>query len=406
MESKRPDADIVASLAAAPRAHRGVCGSLLSAWRTETGGALVVVSGDAGAGSTATMLAALLAACGQSVVQATAAHVHRWRERVRCNGEAIDPAALAAAIDASGLEGEASSAEMLLAAAVAVARDTGAETLIVEAPAQAPYWAQPTTCDRVIVATTSDAAWLMEHLPHAVAATSEVVMAPQRESVAEAVREATANGGATLSEVATACRIGKVQAGRDSQRCTIQTPAGRYDLALPLLGGHQRANLATALLAAGAVDPKRAAKALQALRLPLRLELLKRSPLVLADAADNAPSLRALERALPEILERARLTVVATVAADTPLELLTETIGRLDAEVRVAFSANERAPADEAARRLRKLGVGAQLVGAPGPALQAAIDGSGPRDAVLVVGSLRRTAEARAYLLGLEQDPV
>ena len=150
------------------------------------------------------------------------------------------------------------------------------------------------------------------------------------------------------------------------------------------------------------------AKALEEVKLPLRLEVLKRSPLVVLDGADNAASLRATARAVPSIFGRSRLSVVAAVGEDTPVERLAEAVAEIDADVHIAFQEARREADREAAERvqgmLRERGVSAQIRGAAGPVLLAAVDGAGPRDGVLLLGSMSVAAEARAHLLGLQQD--
>ena len=246
-------------------------------------------------------------------------------------------------------------------------------------------------------------------MPSALAAASTVVLAPQRESVAAAARAAVAASGVALHEAAVACRMGRASTGLDGQRFTTQTPRGRYTVALPLLGAQQRANFVTALLAAEQIaqeglNAAAVAKAIADVSLPLRFEIIKRSPLVVLDGADDPAGYRALQSVAAEIFGRLRLVIVATVDAAVPHDVLTEAIEAIPAEVRIAFPPPDRAVAERVAQRLRDRGIGAQLWGAPGPALVDAVDSAGPRDGVLVFGSLSGTAEARAWLLGIEQE--
>jgi len=59
----------------------------------------VIVAGTNGKGSTATLLAALLQACAQSVGLFTSPHLVRYNERVQVNGAQVSDAALLAAFE-------------------------------------------------------------------------------------------------------------------------------------------------------------------------------------------------------------------------------------------------------------------------------------------------------------------
>ncbi len=400
-------AQIVAALSAAPEEPCGASGALLTEWRRTQAGSVCLVCGDAGVGSVATMLAALRRARGRRAVQVGARHPHRWRERIRAGSSPLSEDDFAAAL--SGWEhGEMSADEILLGGAIALASTDEGSDLIIEAPPASPVWSAPVTANLVAVARIETAGWVEECLVRALNDGSTIVMAPQRESVADAVRAAAKVTGATLHEVATECRLGKAQTSADGQQFSVETPSGQYKVMLPLLGAHQQANFLTALLAAGDVGVGAVAKALEEVKLPLRLEVLKRSPLVVLDGADNAASLKATARAAPSVFGRSRLSVIAAVGADTAVEALAEAVAEvvapIDGDVRVAFGEADREAAEQVYGLLRERGVSVQLGGAAAPVLLAAIDGAGPRDGVLLLGSMSVAAEARAHLLGLQED--
>ncbi len=399
-----------------------------------TSATVCLVVGDAGVGSIATVLSALLGAAGYRTVHVASRHIHRWHERIRLNGRPLEPEPFALAIDAA-FEGAArrqglSAQEAVLRAGMTIAdglADSLADglatglaagegagvCLVLEAPILPPEGPPirpaPPQPAMVVLAPATSPRWIETRLPSALAAASTVVLAPQRESVAAAARAAVAASGVALHEAAVACRMGRASTGLDGQRFTTQTPRGRYTVALPLLGAQQRANFVTALLAAEQIaqeglNAAAVAKAIADVSLPLRFEIIKRSPLVVLDGADDPAGYRALQSVAAEIFGRLRLVIVATVDAAVPHDALTEAIEAIPAEVRIAFPPPDRAVAERVAQRLRDRGIGAQLWGAPGPALVDAVDSAGPRDGVLVFGSLSGTAEARAWLLGIEQE--
>ena len=86
-----------------------------------------------------------------------------------------------------------------------------------------------------------------------IVAGAPVIMAPQRESAADVIREVAAEKGAALTEVALSCNLRRDQAGTDHQTFRLRTGKQGYNIKLPLLGKHQLDNAATAVLAVEAL---------------------------------------------------------------------------------------------------------------------------------------------------------
>ena len=407
--------EIIAELARASREPGGAA-AVLHGWLQESGAALVVVAGDAGVGSVASMLTALSVAAGERVVQLSAWHVHRWRERVRVNGEPLPASEFAARVSAAQADGAETRAALLTHAVVGAARAIQPTVIVLEAPPESWYWRSqsPPPATRLVLTSCDDPAWPREQLARALTADTVIFMSPQRESVADAARTTVGAMGASgavaqLREVAQACRIGAAESSADGQRVTIQTPDGRYPLQIPLSDPRQLGNAATALLATPAPEPRAAARVLAGLRLPLRLEAVKRAPLVLLDAASNRASLRTLPRAVRSAVGGAPLQVLVGIdtdgTSDTDNDALLDALQALDAPLQIAPQADQREVADLLAAQVGARGLAVQISGPPGPSLTDAIAGAGPRDAILMLGSVRSTAEARAYLLGIDDDP-
>ena len=136
-----------------------------------------------------------------------------------------------------------------------------------------------------------------------------VIMAPQRESAVDVVRRVCEEKDAKLIEVAQACQMGSAKRTADGQEFEIKTDTARYSLKLPLLGRHQQANAATAVLAAEAIashgveiDQLAIQRGLASVRWPCRIEFLKQRPPVIADGAHNKDSARALAQTLRDDL--------------------------------------------------------------------------------------------------------
>ncbi len=69
-----------------------------------------------------------------------------------------------------------------------------------------------------------------------IVAGAPVIMAPQRESAAEVIREVAAEKGAPLTEVALACNLRRDQAGMDHQQFRLRTKKEGYNIKLPSAG--------------------------------------------------------------------------------------------------------------------------------------------------------------------------
>ena len=119
-------------------------------------------------------------------------------------------------------------------------------------------------------------------------------------------RRADEVGAASLwvAEQDFGCASNQVAVG--GRLVTLWTPGGRYeDVLIPLHGAHQGRNAAVALAAAEAFfgEPLAAdvvEEGFAAVRVPGRLEVLGRRPLLLVDGADNAAGMASLGDALTE----------------------------------------------------------------------------------------------------------
>jgi dihydrofolate synthase/folylpolyglutamate synthase len=125
---------------------------------------------------------------------------------------------------------------------------------------------------------------------------------------------------AVIREVATAKDAPLFMPGKDfgiSQRnegtFSIKTWRRSYpELVLPLLGAHQRKNAAVAVGIAEAlaergiakIDEEKLREALARVRLPARIELISKEPLVILDGAHDPLALAALRTVLEEIPKR------------------------------------------------------------------------------------------------------
>ena len=191
---------------------------------------------------------------------------------------------------------------------------------------------------------------------------------------------------------------------------TVEAPIARYDsLPVPLLGRHQADNLAVALTAAEALEPRlagldRAAlrAALNRVRWPGRVEVLGRAPLIVADGAINEESARLTLDAIDPQVSRPVVAVVA-VPADKDLAGVCRALAPVTDHLLLTRTTLNRT--------LRYSASAAQVAGtliervteAPDPAgaLETARRLSGPDGSILILGTQSLIAET---LLALGRD--
>jgi dihydrofolate synthase/folylpolyglutamate synthase len=190
---------------------------------------------------------------------------------------------------------------------------------------------------------------------------------------------------------------------------SLWTPGGQYDEVLvPLHGAHQGRNAAVALASVEAffeepLSPEVVTEGFAAVRVPGRLEVVGRRPLVLVDGAHNAAGMAALGAALGEefAVEGTRVAVVGMLTGRDPSAMLAPLLEAGIREVVACEPASPRAlPGDEVAAAGRALGLSVRVVRDVTRALASARDMVDADGLVVVAGSLYVVGTARAELLG------
>ena len=394
----------------------------------------VHVAGSKGKGSVAAMVESMLRAGGLRTGLFTSPHLHRFPERIQVDGEPVSAqefaegmGEVAAAIERvrQRLPGrQLVTFDALTALCFLLFQRHDVQAQVIEVGLGG-------LLDSTNVFERKDCAVItnigLEHreiLGDTVAAIARqkagiivagcpTVMAPQRESAAEIIREVAKERGSPLTEVALVCHLRRDSYSSEAQSFRLRTPGGGYQVKLPLLGKHQLDNAATAIVAvealgaAGVKVSEESVKAgLEGVRWPARIEVIKRRPLVVVDAAHTADSARRLRDTLSEYLHVDRATLVVGVMGDKDLDGLAMAIEPVARRVIAARADHPRASDPEAvARVFRDLGVEATWERSVPDAVDAALGLSTPSDAVVILGSIALAGEARAHILGLERDP-
>ena len=360
---------------------------------------VVLVAGTKGKGSTAAMLASLLAASGVRAGLSTKPHLQAFRERVRVDGAAIDDATLDAGaeelrpfVDALVRHlpgsGQPTTFELTTVLALRHYAARGCRVAVVEVGLGGRYDATNATDPHVsvITAISRDHTKELGSRLRGIAAEKAgiirpgrvVVVAPQPSEARAAIREAVAREAAILREVRP------------------------VTFAVGPRGAHQRANAAAAIAAARALAghgvPFRedaTQMALERVRWPGRFEVFGER--LVLDGAHNDGSAEALAAALRREFPGRRMRFVLGLMEDKDAARVLRPLLPLASAVEVTRSRSPRALApDVLARRIR--GVPRRVHPTLDAALAAARHDATGREVICVTGSLALVGEARDAL--------
>jgi dihydrofolate synthase/folylpolyglutamate synthase len=245
-----------------------------------------------------------------------------------------------------------------------------------------------------------------------------VIMAQQPVDAAQVLLKKAVEVDATVAREGLEFGVVSRQVAVGGQLATLRGLGGEYtEVYLPLHGAHQAHNAAVALAAVEAffgvgaaraepLDIDTVRKAFAAVSSPGRMEVVRRSPTVVLDAAHNPAGARAIAEAIGEAFDFSRLIGVVGASGDKNVRGLLEAFEPIFAEVVVTQNSSHRAmDADElAAIAVEVFGDERVQVEPRLPdALEAAItlaeeEGEFAGGGVLVTGSVITVGEARLLL--------
>ncbi len=400
----------------------------------QLGRVTVHIAGSKGKGSVAAMVESILRAAELRTGLFTSPHLHRFPERIQIDGQPVSTAEFAAGmtevraaierVQAANPQRALVTFDALTALGFWLFREHEVEAQVIEVGLGGLLDSTNVFDAKECSVITNIGLEHREILGNTVAEIARqkagiivpggpVVMAPQRESAAEVIREVAAEKGAPLTEVALVCNLRRDSAGSDQQTFRLRTPTRGYTIKLPLVGKHQLDNAATAVLAvetlakAGVqVDEEAVKQGLEKVKWPARIEIVKHRPLIVVDSAHTADSARSLRDALAEYLRVDHATLVIGVMGDKDLEGLAMAIEPVARRVIATSADHPRALAAESvARVFRELGLETFVEPKLGAAIDMATSLSTGSDPVVILGSIALAGEARAHILGLERDP-
>ncbi len=399
------------------------------------------VGGTNGKGSVSIMLAEILQACGYKTGLFTSPHLHSYRERFRLNGQPLSKAELVhqlaiiqPLLDQMAAAGEEAPTEFEISTALALHYFTEqqADWAVIEVGMGGEI--DSTNVIQPELAVITNVA--MDHMAYLgetvaeIAAVKAGIIKPGVPTLTAAQNQAAL---AVLQKRAAVKDTSLEQLGRDFaylprkvaesgqifdwQKLAVNNSDENNlvyaDLSIQLLGEHQLANASLAVAAAAKLDLPEAAvrQGLAAARWPGRLEIVNPQPLTVLDGAHNVAGMQALSAALQQYWPGRPIVAVLGMLADKERAEALRLLLPLVSRAVITKVPSPRAGDWQALAEIcQEFAVPCQLVEsvpqavAAGRQILQSDELNGEEPLFLVTGSLYMLAEARAYLLGIEQE--
>ena len=311
---------------------------------------VVHLTGTNGKTSTARMIDTLLRGLGLRTGRFTSPHVESMTERICIDGEQLtedrfvevyrEVLPYADIVDRSGGH-PLSFFELITGMAFAAFADAPVDAAVIEV-GMGGSWDATNVSDASVAVLTPIAVDHSRYLgdaPEVIAREKAGIIKPgafavigqQQVEVAEILLERAVEVGATVAREGLEFGVTERQPAIDGQMVTIQGLGATYpEIFVPLHGAHQAHNAACALAAVeafvggkgldGGLDVETVREALAQVTSPGRLEIVRRSPTVLLDAAHNPHGAEAAAAAVQEAFAFSPLIGVVGVMADKDVE--------------------------------------------------------------------------------------
>jgi len=384
----------------------------------------VHLTGTNAKGSTAAMITSLFGSMGLSVGTYTSPNLSSINERIARNGVPIDDESFASVLSTlAALEPLVSDRptrfELLTAAALAWFADVAIDAAVIEVGLGGTWDATNVVDGQVAVVTNIsydhteilgpslqgialDKAGIVKEGAIAVVGETDPELASIIEMRArEAGAEAVWLAGRDFK-----CRVNRLAVG--GRLVDIDTPGASYsEVLVSMHGPHQGVNAACALAAAEAffgrpLDEDVVEEAFASVKVPGRLEVVGRQPLMLIDGAHNVAGMEALATAVVDgfTVDGPTVVVVGMLRGRDPMAMLSALapIGIRTLVVCAPNSPRAIVP-EEIAEAGRALGLEVEVSGSVAEAIATARPQVPEDGMLLVAGSLYVVADARVLLL-------
>ena len=333
---------------------------------------VIHVTGTNGKTSTARMIDALMRARGLRVGRYTSPHLRTVRERIVVDGEPVSQTRFVEIYDEispyvdmadSMSDTRLSFFEILTVMAYAAFADTPVDVAVVEV-GMGGRWDATNVVDGDVAVVTPIGIDHTDYLPDTLDGIADekagiikpdsiAVIAQQPVPAAEVLVRHAAEVGARVAREGLEFGVTSREVAVGGQQVAVKGLTGGYeDLFLPLFGAYQAGNAAVAIAAVEAfaaagedaegMDPQIVGEALSGVDSPGRMEVVRTSPTVIADAAHNPAGMTATAAAVEEAFGFSRLVGVVAIMADKDVEGILEPLEPLLDEIVVTRNSSPR----------------------------------------------------------------
>lgn len=381
------------------------------------------ITGTNGKGTTTTLTSALLSATGLRVGTFTSPDLHAINERVAVNGEPIADEDLIALLqrlsDVESVSGVVLTRfELLTAAALLHFSDEGVDVAVIEV-GMGGTWDSTNVIDSDVAVLTNvdlDHTAVLGPTISAIASDKVGIFRPERIAivattnaiVVDIARRRADALGATLWLLDDSFVLESNELALGGRAISLRTPFAHYeDVLVSLHGIHQGVNAATAIVAAEAflgraLGEEVVASTLARVRMPGRMELVARRPMIVVDGAHNPAGIRALVATLDGAfhVEGARRCVLGMLTGRVIDDMVEPLVALGFTEFHCCAPNSARAvSAHDVAEAVRRHGGVAYEHPSGTAALAHARERSTDEDLIVVAGSLYLVAEVRGEVL-------
>jgi dihydrofolate synthase/folylpolyglutamate synthase len=381
------------------------------------------ITGTNGKGTTTTLTSALLSATGLRVGAFTSPDLHAVNERIAVNSEPIDDeefiTLLQRLADVESVSGIALTRfELLTAAAFLHFSDEGVDVAVIEV-GMGGTWDSTNVIDGVVsVLTNVDLDHTAVLGPTIAAIASDkvgifradaiAIVATTNAIVVEIAQRRAHELGADLWLLGDAFTLEQNELALGGRAITLRTPFARYEEILVSLHGiHQGVNAATAVVAVEAflgraLGEETVISTLAKARMPGRMELVSRKPMIVVDGAHNPAGVKALVATLDGAFHVAgeRRCVLGMLSGRDIDDMVEPLVTLGFTEFHCCAPHSPRAvPASAVANAVRRHGGVAYEHPSATAALAHARERSTDEDLIVVAGSLYLVAEVRGEVM-------
>ncbi|MEV4576696.1 folylpolyglutamate synthase/dihydrofolate synthase family protein [Nonomuraea jabiensis] len=334
---------------------------------------VIHIAGTNGKTSTARLTEALLKERNLRVGRFTSPHLVSMRERITVDGEPLSEERFAEVyeeiipyVELTDTQGRRIQFfELLTAMAFAAFADTPVDVAVIEA-GMGGSWDATNVADGVVSVITPisldhtdrlgpDIPSIAGEKAGIIKPGSTTVFAQQELAAAEVLMRRAAEVGAVVAREGLEFGVLNREVAIGGQLLTLRGLKGVYDeVYLPLYGAHQASNAACALAAVEALtggdDPLDADLVRQAFAQaasPGRMEVVRRTPTVVIDAAHNPGGMQATLEGLHEAFDFAKVVGVVAVMRDKDVDALLELLEPVLDEIVVTRNSSPRSMTPE-----------------------------------------------------------